>query len=526
MNTRIEKVDAVIVGAGAAGSAMAAKLSMGGKRVLVLEAGPERGMHNLVSSSIWARRLKWGGEPVIEQGNNPIGHVFNAGFGIGGSALHHYGVWPRLHPEDFNMRSLYDRGLDWPLDYEDLRPYYDQVQTESGIAGDAEQEKWRPPGAPYPMAPVPRLTQGAIIARGFEALGMHTAPLPLAVNTREYKGRAACIWDGWCDAGCPIGALANPLATDLPVAAANGATVTANAMVRRILTDAKGEYATGVEFIGASGEAVTAMADVVILAAFAVQNPRLLLASASEPHPQGLANSSGTVGKFLMNHPAAAVFGLFDEDTQCHLGATGGQIVNQDGYDKMTHKASGAFGSYQWMAAQAVKPTDLLGISTSRPDLFGNDLHAFMQNAIRHFASMTAVIEDLPVADNAVSLSDQHDAYGTPLAQTVHNTHPASQKLWQAALEEGRRVFHAAGATEVWTGPQAGMHLMGGTIMGDDPEDSVCNEFGQTHDIPNLIVAGPGLFPTSAGVNPTFSVLALAARSSEYLLANWNSMVH
>ncbi len=525
MTLPTEKVDAVVVGSGAAGSAMAARLAVGGKKVVILEAGPNRDNQSLISSAIWARRLKWSGEPVIEDGENRVGYVFNAGYGVGGSAMHHYAVWPRLHSEDFQLRTKYDQALDWPLRYDDLQPYYDQVQHESGIAGDAEQEIWRPPGEPYPMPPVPRFAQGEIIARGFEKQGMNIAPLPLAVTTSNYNGRAVCIWDGWCDAGCPIGALANPLTTDLPIATRHGAVLQANATVSRVLTNGTGEYVTGVEFINESGETAKLMADLVVLAAFTIQNPRLLLASATDRHPSGLANSSGQVGNLVMSHSAALVYGLFDEKTDCHMGAFGGQLLNQDGYSKITHAQAGAFGSYQWMIAQAVKPNDLLGIATSRPDLFGNDLHAFMKNAAHGFASMTAVIEDLPLAENAVTLSDQTDRSGVPLARVTHTTHAKSTALWQAALVEGQAIFEAAGAREVWTGPQASMHIMGGTIMGDDSANSVCNNYGQTHDISNLLIAGAGLFPTSGGVNPTFTIHALAARASEHLLKHWNSII-
>ena len=381
MSLPTEKVDVVVVGSGAAGSAMAAKLAVGGKKVVILEAGPERGNKDLISSAIWARRLKWSGETVIEDGENPVGHSFNSGFGVGGSAMHHFAVWPRLHDEDFRCHSLYDRALDWPIDYDELRPYYDRVQREYGVSGDAEREIWRPAGEPYPMPPVPLFTQGEIIASGFEKQGMHTAPLPLAVTTEIYNGRAACIWDGWCDAGCPIGALANPVTTDLPLAMQHGAVLQVNATVSRVLCNETGEFATGVEFFDAAGEKSAMMADLVVLAAFTVQNPRLLLASATEKHPSGLANSSRLVGKFVMTHPAALVYGMFDEKTDCHQGAFGGQLLNQDGYSKTSHADAEAFGSYQWMIAQAVKPNDLLGIANTRADLFGNDLHRFMKNA-------------------------------------------------------------------------------------------------------------------------------------------------
>ncbi len=148
-------VDAIVVGSGASGSNFAARLAEGGKRVVILEAGPARTAADLVSSTLYARRVKWTGPQVIDEGRNPVGFVFNSGFGTGGSAMHHYAVWPRLHAEDFQMHSRYGRGLDWPLGYDDLAPYYDEVQAEAGVAGDATKEVWRPPGAPYPMPGVP-----------------------------------------------------------------------------------------------------------------------------------------------------------------------------------------------------------------------------------------------------------------------------------------------------------------------------------------------------------------------------------
>jgi choline dehydrogenase-like flavoprotein len=519
-----EHFEVVVVGSGAAGSACAARFAEAGKSVLVLEAGPHRDASNLVSSSLWARRLKWSGDPVIERGQDPIGYTFNAGYGTGGSAMHHYAVWPRMHPSDFRLRSDHDRGLDWPFEYPTLQPWYDQVQQHYGISGDAEQEKWRPAGAPYPLPPVPVFAQGELLARGFHRLGMDTAPLPLAITTRPYQDRPACIWDGWCDAGCPTGALANPLMTDLKVAIDNGTELRTSAAVSRILTDDSGQKVTGVEYRDSADSANQVLADLVVLTAFAVENPRLLLASATPKHPTGLANSSGLVGAYMMSHPGVLIYGLFDEPSHCYMGATGGQLVNQDGYLKTRHAERGAFGSYQWMIAQAVKPTDLLGFATTRPYIFGEKLHQFMKSAAHGFATMTALLEDLPSRENRVELSERSNRAGVPLARVTHTTAPETKRLWKAVVHEGEEIFHAAGAREVWHGPQAAMHIMGGTIMGRDPRQSVCNEFGQTHDIANLVIAGSGLFPTSAGVNPTFTVLALTTRSCDYLIRNWNAV--
>ncbi|NOZ43514.1 MAG: GMC family oxidoreductase, partial [Alphaproteobacteria bacterium] len=151
MKPSAEKVDVIIIGSGAAGSLMAAKLSAGGKKIIILEAGPERTLGDLTSSQIDARRLKWAGDPVEETGSQPVGNGFNSGYGTGGSALHHYAVWPRLHKEDFTIKSQYGRALDWPISYDDLRPFYDRIQQEVGVSGDHKRETWRPPAADYPL---------------------------------------------------------------------------------------------------------------------------------------------------------------------------------------------------------------------------------------------------------------------------------------------------------------------------------------------------------------------------------------
>ncbi|WP_019531335.1 GMC family oxidoreductase [Dasania marina] len=527
MNTAInslEKVDLLIVGSGAAASVFAAKAAQAGKQVLMLEAGPERSNNDLVSSQLWARRLKWGGAQVEEEGNLKVGHSFNTGWGTGGSSMHHYAVWPRLHANDFKLKSLYGKGNDWPIDYEDLRPAYDQIQSEVGISGDEKLEKWRPAGAPYPMPGLPVFNQGEIIAKGFAALGRTTAPIPLAINSRPYKNRSSCVYDGWCDAGCPTGALANAQTVYLPQAKAAKATIINHATVTRLLTSKKGDKVTGVEYCDETGKQHVQMADVVVLAAFAVQNPRLLLASANQAHPDGLANSSGLVGKYLMTHPATSIYGLFKQPTQPYLGATGGQLINQDSYDDKRAR-EGAFGGYQWLIANALKPNGLLGIANTRPDIYGPKLDAFMKQAAEHMGTMVFVGEDLPLAENRVVLSQQKDKYGVPLARAIHNIQPETEAMCQHAVAEGKTIFKAADAEQIWTGPRVAMHIMGGTIMGTARDNSVTNRYGQCHDIANLFIAGTGLFPSSGAVNPTFSLHALGLQAVEYMLREWEGIV-
>jgi choline dehydrogenase-like flavoprotein len=369
------------------------------------------------------------------------------------------------------------------------------------------------------MPPLQSFAQGALIARGFAKLGLRTSPLPMAINSVEYKGRAACVYDGWCDAGCPIYALANPLTIYLPQALKAGAAILHNSFVTRVLTRTAGDRATGVEYFDADGRRQVQEASVVVLAAYAFQIPRLLLNS----RPGGLANSSGLVGRYMMAHAGGNVFGLFKEDTQNYLGMTGGQLLSQENYAK--DPAKGFLSASQWMIGNALKPNDLLGIVNARPDLFGSELHDFLRTAGKHLATMTFLGEALPNPDNRMVLAGGKDKYGFPLARVTHDFGPDDIKSFEAGMKQGQEIFKAAGAYEVWAGRRVQIHTMGGAIMGRRPETSVTNPYGQTHDVSNLFVAGSSLFPTSAGVNPTFTIHALALRSAEYLIQNWSNLV-
>ena len=382
-----QPVDVIIVGGGASGSLLAAKLSQSGKGVVVLEAGPPWKLQDLFSSEIWARRLKWAGAPVPSGGTNPIGLRLNSGGGMGGAAIHHYANWNRLHPEDFREKTLFGEHLDWPIIYDDLRPYYDDVQEEIGLSGDAKAETTRPAGAPYPMPPLRQFRQAELVVKGFEALGVSSFPTPHAINSVEYKGRSACLLDGWCDAGCPIGALANPLVVNIPAARAAGAEFRSHANVTKVLVDSTGHVATGVTYRDDAGAEHTQLAALVILAAYAIGTPRLLLNSATDKFPAGLANSSDAVGRYIKTHISAGAYALFDEDTEPYRGVTGGLVTSQDAYDNK--QAGSYFGSYSLQGALSFKPNDLIGIANTRPELFGVALQDFMQKAAHHMANGT-----------------------------------------------------------------------------------------------------------------------------------------
>src|SRR5260221_2998992 len=525
MATR-EKVDVAIVGAGASGSVYAAVLAKAGKKVVLLESGPDWQLTDLVSSDFWGRRIKTAGAPFLLEGKNAFGYSYQSGWGVGGAALHYFANLPRLLPNDFKMKSEHDRGLDWPISYADLAPHYDKVAQDIGVSGDAKAEElWRPAGKPYPMPPMKTFRHGEAWLKGCESAGIRLVPAAVGMNSTEYKGRPACIYDGWCHIGCPTGALSNPLVTYLAEARKSGAEVRARSTVTRVLTNKQGSRVVGVEYYDAARQRHVQPASVVVLAAWSAQNPRILLNSATERHPKGLANASGLVGKYLMSHFASGTWALFDEDLQNHMGTTGAQFMSYDRYDKTSHK--GAFGSTFIVAGSAMKTSDLGGFANPRVDLFGHELHAFMKRAARGLTRLNAFGEELPNIENRIELAADKDELGVPLGRIVHSYDQDAAGVWNANFEEGLRIAKAAGAQEAWPGRGAmpTIHLMGGTIMGTKAGNSVVNSYGQSHELPNLYIAGPGIFATAGASNPTYTIFALSLRGAERLVAEWSSAV-
>ena len=436
-------------------------------------------------------------------------------------------IFRGLLPNDFKIKSEHGRAHDWPISYQDVAPYYDKVARDIGVSGDAKAEEiWRPAGAPYPMPPMKTFRNGDIWLKGFEAVGIRMVPAAVGMNSTDYKGRPACIYDGWCHVGCPTGALSNPLVTYLADARKAGAEVRPWSTVTRVLTGAKGNRVTGVEYYDRQKQQQFQPASVVVLAAWAAQNPRILLNSANDRHPKGLANSSGLVGKYMMTHFASGTWAMFDENVENHMGTTGAQYMSYDRYGKTSHKA--AFGSTfivcgfraedqrsRRLRQRAARPV------RRRPARF-HEARRARTHPHQRFRRGTAEHRE---PDRARERQGR-------IRDAARQDHPQLRPgrcggLWNANFEEGLQDRQGRGR-QGSPGPPAGniptIHLMGGTIMGTGAGNSVVNSFGQTHEIANLYVAGPGIFATGGASNPTYTIFALSLRGAEQLAAKWKTI--
>ena len=366
-----EKVDVVIVGAGASGSVYASVLAKAGKKVVVLDNGPDWQLTDLISSDIWGRRHQ-AGRARRSCSTARIRSAMSAR-PAGGSAARRCIIsrnFPRYLPTDFKIKSEHNRAHDWPIAYEDVAPFYDKVADDIGVSGDAKaEEKWRPAGKAYPMPPMKTFPNGQVWLKAAEANGIHLVPAAVGMKSTEFKGRPACLYDGWCHVGCPIGALANPVVTYLGEARKAGAEVRPFSTVTRVLTNADGTRVTGVEYYDAKKQKQVQEASVVVLAAWSAQNPRFLLNSATDKHPNGLANKNKLVGKFMMTHHIAGTWALFDEDITPHMGTVGAQFMSYDRYAK--DELSGRVRQFLHRRRSGMKTNDY---AQARGDLFGADL--------------------------------------------------------------------------------------------------------------------------------------------------------
>lgn len=515
-----DTVDVLIIGAGASGAAAAWSLADTRMRIVCLEQGDWQTPSRYPSTrrDHEARRLdeyafspntrrSAADYPINDSGSAIQVANFN---GVGGGTVLYTAHFPRFHPSDFRVRSLDGVAEDWPIDYQTLAPYYeenDRVVGVSGLAGDPAYPDKTPT-----MPPLALGRTGETLARGFNALGWHWWPSDMAIASRDYEGRARCINLGACIAGCAQGAKASADVTYWPAAIRAGVELRTRCRVRELVYDEGAGRVSGAVYYDADGVERFQRAEIVILASNAIGTARLLLNSTSARFPNGLANSSGLVGRNLMFHPSCVVTGLFD------AAQDGGQgphnwLWSHEFYE--TAASRGFVRGYMMEAVRGSGPalTALSGMASGEIP-FGPEHHRALRRRFGHTAGFIMLCEDLPEAHNRVTLDPElTDAHGIPAPRIEYRLSENTLRMLDHAVATSSEVLKAAGASEITAQSPlsaGGWHLMGTARMGHDPERSVVNAWGRSHDVKNLFVVDGSLFVTSAAVNPTCTIQALA----------------
>jgi choline dehydrogenase-like flavoprotein len=531
MPTKKDRVDVLVIGAGASGAAFTWSLAEAGIDVLCLEQGGWMDPSSYPAMGHdWdvRRQTNFHADPnvrrlpadyPVETSRSPIDPLmFNA---VGGSTIHWSAHFPRLRPSDFRVRSLDGVADDWPLTYEELEPFFDvndQMMGVSGLVGDPAY----PPKSPRQTPPIPLGKLGETMVRGFEKLGWHWWPSDSAILTRPYEGRRACNNCGPCDLGCPIGAKASTDVTYWPKALARGAVLETGARVREITVNRSG-LVDGVLYHDGSGQLREQKARIVVVACNGVGTPRLLLNSRSASFPDGLANRTGLVGRNLMFHPYASVRGIFPERLDGFKGPIGCLIISQEFYE--TDRSRGFVRGYSFQVARGLSPVaSALGGLGGQLIPWGVDHRRVFDARWDRSISVAVIGDDLPEDRNRVVLDPNLvDSDGIPAPQINYTLSDNSRRLLDHGIARATEVLQAAGAGEILVTPllkAAGWHLMGTARMGTDPRRSVVDGFGCCHEVKNLYLIDGSVMVTGGAVNPTSTIQAVALRIADHVKRN------
>jgi choline dehydrogenase-like flavoprotein len=525
----MEHSDVVIIGAGASGAAVAWRLARAGMQVTCLERGGWVDYDRVPSlAPDWelarqtthhpnpnVRRNAW--DYPIEQTDAAIKPLmYNA---VGGSTLHWGAHFPRFRPSDFRVRSLDGVADDWPLDYDELAPFYEENDRIMGVAG-VNGDPGNPPRAPRHMPPLPVGRGAERMARAFDRLGWHWWVSDAAINSQPWgEGRGACNNCGPCDLGCAVRARSSTDVTYWPMALKAGARLVTEARVFEIETDAQGR-ATAVAYFDAEGVTHRLGASVVILAANGVGTARLMLLSRGKAHPAGLGNESDLVGRNLMHHPTGMVTGVFDEPMDGFKGPFATSILCQHFYE--TDRSRGFVRGFQMQLVRSDAPLGT-AVGVYLPRLpWGERHHRRFLDVFGRTASLTVTTEDLPNPANRITLDDRLvDGDGIPAPKMTYAVDENTRAMIRFGIARATEAFEAAGAVE--TLPQsllegAGFHLLGTARMGDDPATSVVDRWCRVHSARNVLVVDGSVFVTAAALNPTPTIQALALRAADALV--------
>ncbi len=510
-----EPVDFCIIGSGAGGGVMAQRLARYGFSVVVLEAGQwHDSEEDMVSDEAGSSRLYWndlrvtGGADPLELGAN------NSGKGVGGSTVHYAAFAPRFHPSDFRVRTLDGAAADWPISYEELEPYYVRMEHEYPVSGPAYYPWGKPHG--YPYAPLEAGTAGQMLVQGCVKLGIPVvAGGPVAIPAGRMGKRPHCIMRGFCLLGCKVGAKSSIHITHSPDAIQQGAEIRTGCMAFDIPLDVEGR-ATGVRYYRDLGDGKfieeLQAARAVIVAGYSIETPRLLLNSKSALFPDGLANSSGLVGKNLMAQAGPVVWGNFPDMIRQYKAPPACACTEE------FYETDPANDYVRGFALQTVSPLPIAmaHLITDESGLFGEELVQAMQ-AYNHIAAIGVLGEILPDERNQVAIHPSlKDRYGIPAPYVQFSLFENDRRIMRAGIAKARQVLEAAGATETHFVPRYA-HLVGTCRMGFTPSDSVVDRWLRSWDVPNLLICDGSVLPTQGSANPALTISALAARSAGWL---------
>jgi len=534
-----DEVDFVVIGSGAAGGIIAKELSENGFRVVVLEQGPYLTEKDFIHDEIKVLNQdlltnhpdlqpntfrKTPDEKAKRQRAVAYGRL------VGGTSTHFTANFWRFHEIDFHERSKVGAVAganlaDWPITYADLEPYYTKVEWEIGVSGLANASPFDPPRSkPYPMPPLSVKSGGVIFERAARKLGWNPFPAPMAILSQPRPGRSACINCGFClGFACEVGAKSSSLAAAIPMAEKTGrCEIRPNSYVHRIELDVNGR-ATGAVYFDAQRNVQRQKAKAVVVCANGAETPRLLLLSANKQFPNGLANSSGIVGKNLMFNSGALSVGVFEHPLNDYKGFAVSRILH-DFYELDPDKV-GFHGGGGLDARFDQTPISfaLGGLPPGTPR-WGKGFKEVLSHNFTRTVEILCHGTSLPVENNSFSLDpDVKDAWGLPALRMTYKDHPDDVKLSNWLNLRAAELLQAAGAQKQWSFPageqEFSVHLLGTCRMGNDPKTSVINPDHQTHDVKNLFLCDGSSLVTSGRGQPTMTIEALAFRAGDRIRA-------
>ena len=511
-----DPVDALIIGTGAGGAPLMARLARAGLSVVALEAGPLfNAAQDFATDELAQQKLFWNDERLSAGSDAMAFGANNSGTGVGGSTLHYTAYVPRPQPDDFQLCSEFGVGADWPLGYADLEPYYDELEVLLGVSGTSPYP-WGPERrTSYPLPALGLNGAAQLMQRACTTLGIRTAPAANAALSQPYfqQGigwRAACTNRGFCQAGCSTGAKASMDVTLVPLALQAGAELRPLCFASRIDTGPDGRI-TGVLYTKNGAEHRQSCKH-LFLCAGSIETARLLLMN-------DLANTSGQVGQNFMAHTGLQVWGRFADDVRPYKGIPGG-LISED----MHRPKDADFAGGYLLQSIGVMPLTYAQQVVRGRGLWGDALATCMQG-YNHTAGVNILGECLPSASNFVELSSELDARGLPKPRIHFSAGVNEQRLSCHAEALMRRIWAAAGASDVWSFKRFA-HIMGTCRMGTNPASAVVNADGQSFDVPNLYISDNSTFPSALAANPALTIMALALRTADRFLAQKAGLKH